>query len=258
MLARHSRKYGYSNIYHVMIRGNNKMEIFYDDEDCRKFLKILEENRKKWNFYLLAYCLMVNHVHLLIFDPNKELASIMKCIDTSYAIFFNRKYDRVGYLFQNRFKSKCVNDVGYLERVIKYIHQNPVKAFICDVDEYKWSSFNEYSKLSDNIDYQVCFDLLGYENLKLEEALKNFIDFNMIKTYNYEEEADCEFEKFLTDENAYTTIKEVLYKNSIESILDISKKERNCVIRKIKKIKCISNRQIADFFNLSRDLVAKL
>lgn len=258
MLARRPRKYGYSNIYHVMIRGINKNKIFYDDADYKKFLTVLEENRERWNFSLLAYCLMANHVHLLIYDPDKEMARFMKGIEISYALFFNQKYERVGYVFQNRFKSKCVNDSGYLERVIKYIHQNPEKAFICDIDKYKWSSFNDYTELCDNVDYQVCFGLLGYENLTLKEALKKFVDFNKIKTYNYEEEAECEFERYIGDENANMAIKDVLNEVGIHDITKISKKERNMVIRRIKKIKCISNKQIANFFGIGRESVAKM
>ena len=234
-----------------MIRGINKQRIFYDEMDCRKFLKVLKENKKRNNYCLLAYCLMPNHVHFLIFDPERNLSNIMSGIEISYASFFNKKYQRIGNVFQDRFKSKCVDESGYFERVIRYIHQNPEKAKICKTEEYKWSSFSEYTIFGDIIDYKKCFELLGYKDRAQKECLKKFIDFNTIKSYNYEEEVECEFENSLCDSDAEEVMLDVLYRNGIYDVSTMEKRIRDKYIHKLKKMKYIKNDQIANFFNLS-------
>lgn len=131
--------------YHVMLRGNEKRNIFIDDSDKNKFLDTLSRMKNKYDFLLEAYCLMNNHVHLLINDNNNDISLFMKSINVSYANYFNKKYQRVGHLFQDRFLSQIVTDDNYLIAVSAYIHNNPVKAKIVKSPEhYRWSSMNGY------------------------------------------------------------------------------------------------------------------
>jgi putative transposase len=144
-MPRHARKKSKTGVYHVMVRGINKEIIFHDDEDRRKFLYILAKVKEGYPFELLGYCLMNNHVHLLIREGTENISQIMKRIGTRYAIYFNSKYDRKGHLFQNRFRSERVEDEEYLLTVLRYIHQNPVKAFLVnDTKDYLWSSYRAY------------------------------------------------------------------------------------------------------------------
>ena len=95
--------------------------------------------------HVYAYCLMGNHVHLLLKEGSQTIGDIMKRITSSY-VYYNHKYDRVGHLFQERFKSQPVNDFSYIITLLRYIHQNPLKAMLVDsMDEYEWSSWQEYN-----------------------------------------------------------------------------------------------------------------
>lgn len=153
-MSRKNREKSPNGVYHVMIRGINKQDIFVDDADYRIFIKILKDNifiqkeffkdAKIQSFRLFSYCLMTNHVHLLIQEVDEPLALSMKRICTRYAIYFNMKYMRVGHLFQDRFRSEPCNDANYFFTLVRYIHQNPVKAGICQTaEQHPWNSWNE-------------------------------------------------------------------------------------------------------------------
>lgn len=155
-MPRSARKLSNSGIYHVMLRGINHQQIFEDEEDNMIFIKTLKECKEKCGYKILAYCLMGNHVHLLIRNEDMELGQIFKHIGVRYVHWYNTKYERTGHLFQDRFKSEPVEDDAYLITVIRYIHQNPVKAGICrNPEEYPYSSIHEYQKEADIVDVSV-------------------------------------------------------------------------------------------------------
>ena len=142
-MSRNARKKSEIGIYHVMLRGIDKMNIFLCDSDYYIFLNHIKMAKERSNFLLLAYCLMTNHVHLLIKEGNEDLGDIIRRIAVGYAQYFNNKNGRIGHLFQNRFRSEPVNDERYLLVLLRYIHQNPVKAGIVkSIHEYKWSSYS--------------------------------------------------------------------------------------------------------------------
>lgn len=144
-MPRRAREKSNSGIYHIMLRGINKQMIFKDEEDQVKFVQVLKECKEISGYKLFAYCLMGNHVHLLIKEEKEELEQIFKRIGTRYVYWFNNRYQRIGHLFQDRFKSEPVDDDAYFLTVLRYIHQNPVKAGLCrEISAYKWSSYNDY------------------------------------------------------------------------------------------------------------------
>lgn len=144
-MPRQARKRAESGIYHIMLRGINQQQIFEDEEDNHKFLQLLNECKEISGFKLLAYCLMGNHIHLLIREGAEPLEQVFKRIGSRFVYWYNVKYQRVGHLFQDRFKSEPVDNDSYLLTVIRYIHQNPVKAGICAKPEgYPYSSWQEY------------------------------------------------------------------------------------------------------------------
>ncbi|WP_404330329.1 transposase [Mesobacillus maritimus] len=108
VMPREARQKSTSGVYHVMLRGANRQEIFHDDEDRMKFLNCLKKYKGIAKFNLYAWCLMDNHVHLLLKEGEEELATTMKRIGVSYVSFYNWKYCTTGHLFQDRFKSECV------------------------------------------------------------------------------------------------------------------------------------------------------
>ena len=144
-MARKPRTPSKTGIHHIMLRGINKQIIFHDKEDSYKFLKILSQTKEKLNFDIFAYCIMNNHVHLLIKEKEIPIGKIVGTVASKFATWYNTKYERVGYLFQDRFKSEAVETNEYFLTVIRYIHQNPVKAGLCkSVGEYEFSSYNEF------------------------------------------------------------------------------------------------------------------
>ena len=144
-----------TGIYHVMLRGINRQDIFEEPEDYWAFIKILAAVQERLEddlvtrsttCHIYAYCLMPNHVHLLLCEKNWTLGKVVKSLAASYAFFFNKKYGRLGHLFQDRFKSEPCNDSSYFMTLFRYIHQNPVKAgLVSRAEEYEYSSWgNDY------------------------------------------------------------------------------------------------------------------
>jgi len=128
--------------HHVFGRGIEKRVIFTDDQDRKAFLKRLGENLQRWNLACFAWALMPNHFHLMIHSRTGELPSCMRCLLTGYSLYFNRRHDRVGHLFQNRYQSKVITKEPYLKAAVRYVHLNPVRSRIRtfrDLVEYPWT-----------------------------------------------------------------------------------------------------------------------
>ena len=143
-----SHKGGY---YHVFNRGNRKQDIFLEKSDYLKYLEKLREYKKKYNISIICYCLMPNHFHLLL-RQNSDIPiyKFMHALHTSYSIYFNQTHDKVGRMFQGRFKQKEINKDEYLSLVTSYIHFNPVKDGLTEeLDNYQWSSYLDYIGLRD-------------------------------------------------------------------------------------------------------------
>jgi putative transposase len=164
--------------YHIYNRGHNKQSIFLHYKDYQRYLTRLEEYLEKHPVSLLAYCLMPNHIHLLIRQDDEEsVERFIHRLHTSYTMYFNRKYERVGSVFQGRFRAKLVETDEYLLHVSRYIHLNPceiLRAHHPDtkLENYPWSSYPQYVGSSE---YTVCNTsvIYGYYNGTTEEqALK--------------------------------------------------------------------------------------
>jgi len=144
-MARMPRKTSKTGYYHIMMRGNNKEFIFEKDIDKRYFLKLLKTVVEEGLISVAAWCIMDNHVHLIIKSEPKELAKSLASINTKFAMKYNNKNERIGHVFQERFKSQVIEDEKYLLKAIRYVHQNPVSAdIVSNISEYKWSSYNLY------------------------------------------------------------------------------------------------------------------
>ncbi|MGN0494089.1 MAG: transposase [Acutalibacteraceae bacterium] len=163
-MPRKARKKSETGIYHVIFRGINQQQIFEDSEDYGKFLKILKDCKAISEFKIFAYCLMGNHIHLLIQEDKEPIEQVMKRIATRFVYWYNIKYRRAGHLFQDRFKSEPVEDDAYFLTVIRYIHQNPIKAGISDNLDYEYSSYNEFTDVPDIVDCDFVFDMVLKED----------------------------------------------------------------------------------------------
>ena len=144
-MPRQARKKSESGIYHVILRGVNRQDIFYADSDKSRFVSTLSRFSKETGVEFIAYCLMSNHVHLLI-RSGEQTDLLIKKIASSYVYYFNRKYRRVGHLFQDRFRSEAVDTDAYLLTVTRYILLNPQKAGISVPENYPWSSWSELNR----------------------------------------------------------------------------------------------------------------
>ena len=160
-----------------MIRGINQQNIFADDEDHEKFMDILDRYRKKVEYEIYAYCLMGNHVHLLIKEGKEALSNTMKRIGTSYVYWYNWQYNRKAHLFQDRYKSEAVEYDAYFLTVLRYIHNNSLKAGLTDhLESYKWSSYQEYTSKTRIVN--VNFTLALFDKDK-DKAIVKFKKFNV-------------------------------------------------------------------------------
>lgn len=132
-------------VYHVVTRGNNRQAIFKDKQDRSGYLKRLFHYCGEKEVRLLSYCLLFNHVHLLLETPKGNLSKLMQPFQTSYTAYFNRRHERTGHVFEQRYKAYLVDRDSYLLQVSRYIHLNPVEArLVKRPQDYRWSSYMDY------------------------------------------------------------------------------------------------------------------
>lgn len=144
-MPRKARERSASGVYHIMMRGINRQQIFLDNDDRDRFLFTIKQFKVQGRFEIYAYCLMGNHIHLLLKELSDTVGQVMKRICGSYVHWYNKKYSRVGHLFQARFRSEAVNDITYLMTVFRYIHHNPLKAgYTAAIEDYEWTSYHDY------------------------------------------------------------------------------------------------------------------
>lgn len=253
-MARQARIKSNSGIYHVMIRGINKEKIFLRDADKAKLIKEIKNIRSEEDFSLIAYCIMDNHLHLLIKENDNNLAVIMKKINVRYAMYFNKLQERCGYVFQNRFRSEAVEDDKYLLGVIRYIHNNPVKASMTnDLTNYKWSSVNDY--INGNVTL-LCEKYINYI-LNLFANTNEFIKFhnksdNNLYIDTYEEEQNN------INYIVQNTIEEFTDKNGLIDYKEFTQAHRDKLAKILLNLNLITQYEVAEICNLSLNKVKEI
>jgi len=245
-----------------MLRGNERKDIFIDEEDKGKFIKTIFKKKADDAFKLYAYCIMNNHVHLVIKEQNEPISRIVKKITTSYAYYFNEKYKRVGHLFQDRYKSETIEDEPYLLSVIRYIHNNPEKAEITKKEKYKWSSYSNYIDiLNHHIEIPEIKEMLELFSSDIEKALKEFIHYSN----KYEEKNFLEMKETIKseidEENVNEYINGYLKSKNLKKE-DLKRREHNKqkedLIQQLKKRSNLSKRKIAILIGVNRETVRKV
>jgi len=255
-MPRQARIQSPTNYYHVMMRGNNRENIFNQNEHKKFFLDSLKKQDEDQFIDIAAYCLMDNHVHIVVKANIFDLAKAIKSINIKYAMNFNQKRDRIGHVFQDRFKSETIKDDKYLMQVIRYIHNNPVKARMVKLPEnYNWSSYNDYINENSKIKSQQKEFILGYFSNNIEQ----FAEFHKQKdSLEYLEiKEDIERERF---EQGQEIISEY-FKN--KGLIDAKQVLKNQVyleeiIQKLLKGSRLSHRQIANLIGISNNIVHKV
>lgn len=158
---RTARAISKSGYYHVILRGDGKRQIFEDDFDRRAFLGLVESCLVARGVDVVAWCLMSNHVHLVVCDTEENLSEAVGSLAMRYARRFNARTGHVGHVFQERFKSSPIESDAYLLEAVRYVHNNPEKSGICRAEEYPWSSYSEYAAGPKICDTEVILDMLG-------------------------------------------------------------------------------------------------
>ncbi len=231
-----------------MLRGVNGQQIFEEQEDCDKFLQVLKDCKAISGFKLFAYCLMGNHIHILLQETSEPIELVMKRIATRFVYWYNIKYGRAGHLFQDRFKSEPIENDAYFLTVLRYIHQNPIKAGICkNVAEYENGSYNEYFKKSYLIDSDFVFEIIAKED---------FAVFNNEKVFDSCLDVEDNPKVKVTDEQAKRIIEKISKcKNAAEfQALNIKLRDRYL---NLFKEKGLSIRQISRLTGTSYYIVQK-
>lgn len=256
-IPRTAREKSESGIYHVILRGTNRQKIFYDENDRQRFLDTLKRYKTGHAYNMLGWCLMGNHIHLLLQEVEADLAATMKRIGVSYAGYYNRKYNTTGHLFQDRYKSEAVEIDEYLLAVLRYIHQNPVKAGIVKHPaEWEWSSclgyYGDTIYPSELLDSELILSMFSESK---DVAIESF------KRFNEAENMDICLEETdvvrLSDEKAREEIIKKIAPFSIMEIKSLKKEQRDEVLTRIKKIKGLTQRQAARILGISPNLIFK-
>ena len=187
-MPRFPRNYLKTSFFHVMSQGINKNFIFEDSIDIKFYIKNMYEIKDKYNVKIIAYCIMNNHVHMLLETAGVEnLCKYMQCLNTRFGQYYNKKYKRVGYVFRDRYKAEGIYSEKQLYNCIKYIYDNPVKAEICKKpEEYEFSNYKKIDFIDDEeyafIDVEedkeiICEKLvkefLNKKKMKMEEVREN-------------------------------------------------------------------------------------
>lgn len=247
-MPRQARKKSESGMYHIMLRGINRQVIFEDSEDSEVFLETIALYKAEFNCGIYAYCLMRNHVHLLIKIDEDKLQHFMRKVGAKYVYWYNWKYNRIGGLFQDRYKSEPVEDDGYFLTVLRYIHQNPIKAEICErVEDYKESSYNEYINPKHN---QLTDTGFALSTISKEQ----FIEFN--KEANDDKCLEISEIIRVNDNEAKAIIYEMSKCGNASEFHALPEEKRNVYLRELRS-KGLSARQIERLTGISRGLVLR-
>ena len=177
-MARRPRIELEGGLYHIIARGNNRQEIFHSDEDHKKFLSLIAVQKTKLPFFLYAYCLMTNHVHLLIERMTDDIGRIMQRVLTGYSQYYNRRHRNVGHVFQGRHKAILCQSDKYLGELVRYIHLNPVRAkMVRKAERYPFSSQRVYLGMEANtlVDVDPVLRLFGARKQKARENFAQFV-----------------------------------------------------------------------------------
>ncbi|MBQ6508028.1 MAG: transposase, partial [Flexilinea sp.] len=238
-MARYGRKNSAYGYYHIMVRGVNRQDIFLDDCDRTRFIDTLKRFSFETKTDIIVYCLMTNHVHLLVSAPDGPDV-FMKKLSSSYVYYFNHRYGRIGHLFQDRFKSEAIESDDYLLTAARYILQNPQKAGICKASNYQWSNWKDIAFLSGFTKPQLLYDLAA-GNCPLQDYLLADNDDICL---------DIDTNAQMPDLEAEIKIKQILGNINLKNV---SKETRNHLLVQMKDAG-ITAVQIEKFIGISRHI----
>lgn len=269
-MPRRARLISPTRIYHVMLRGIDRRNIFMEDDDFLSFLQCLKIAQTKDALEIMAYCLMDNHVHLIVREEEYGMLSIsMHRIANAYAKYHNQKYERCGHLFENRFKSEIIDTDRYFLRALRYVHRNPILAsMVTAVGAYPWSSHQDYlnayatNTASSDKKLQKKPPLIETSRLMTRlPQLENYLNF-----MNAEDGDDAEGASqnlhLLEDRKRDAISDSALHKVLIETydlrnFHSFNRQSRDAMIKEISRLHDTSARQLARVLQITRAMVQR-
>ncbi len=235
-------------IFHIIVRGINHSAIFLEDADKKYYLFLLSKFAKENSIVIYAYVLMGNHVHLLIKDNKCKMSRFVKQVAVKYVAFFNEKYERSGNMFQDRFRSEIVQSDRYFMSVLRYIHQNPIKAGLeSKIGAYKWSSYLEYINEGNIVQKDFTLELF-------DGNLGKFIKFSMESNTSFKSSIDI-FVKKIKDEELIEYVYEK-YNLRLSNLQPLSPKKLTEILRALKK-RGATIRQLERLFQIPKSTLAR-
>lgn len=248
-MPRAPRQQSVTNVYHVTMRGIGKRIIFEDDADRNRFLNRLRSYIDVSSLEILAWCLMDNHVHLILKAEFDDLKRTMHGLSTSYANYYNSVHDHVGSVFQGRYDSIPIESDAQLAACIRYVHLNPTAAKICAPEDYPWSSYLQYLGGEGFCSTQLFSGM--FDNLA---AIQTFHD----TSNGIDEIIDFgSYRRRLTDEEAFAAATEIFGEHFVEAIPNMEKSERNDAIRRLYAVG-LSGKQIERLTGVGRGIINRV
>lgn len=245
-MSRKPRVYCQSEIYHIIMRGNNQQMLFLSKRDRLFFLQRLKKYSSELNIELYAYCLMNNHVHLLIGKANNSLSLFIQKLANSYVYYFNSKYERSGHLFQGRFKSEPIQTDEYFKTALRYILQNSQLAGLGKFQTYQWNSFRHI--LNDTNQKIICTEVIFNIFHSKENAL------NFVSQTTYDTCMEYENKLRINDSKAMQIIHKISKANNSLKLLQLPLEEQKEKV-KILKSYGLSCNQILRLTGISKKII---
>lgn len=252
-MARTARLKSVSGMYHIMARGLNKQDIFLDVGDRMHYLDTLMQVKQKTNCQVYAYCLMSNHVHLLLAEGSDSgVGEFMQRLGSSYVLWFNHKYERLGYLFHDRFRSEAIETNDSVREVMRYIHQNPVKAgMVASCGQYVWSSYLAYMSGKEHqtglTDIERGLNLYG----SIEQFVASHTELED-KPF-----VEAEYRTRVTPRQLAAAAKRILKDTPVSAVKGMPSAERNAVLHALKAIPGVTCTQIAYLTGVNKKMVER-
>ena len=182
-------------LYHLTVRGNAQQAIFLDDHDRERFLEGLSRQVETHGVRLYLFCLMTNHLHLMVETPRANLSAFMSGLLTGYTVYFNLRHQRSGHVTQGRYGAKLVEGERYLDKLSRYIHLNPVNwegiwdmpltERLCVLREYRWSSYRSYigqDKRWPWVTYGPVLATMGGKKRSQEDTYRDYVERGLAET----------------------------------------------------------------------------
>ncbi|QCX34355.1 transposase [Caloramator sp. E03] len=238
-MPRLAREKSFDSIYHIMVKSISEVNLYIDENDKAKYLDFMKKAQDQFEFRVYSYCLMDNHAHFIIDANGADISKIMHFINYKYAMYFNKRYERHGHLFQDRFKSKIVKDDRYLLALTAYVHFNAtdIKEYKTNPQDYPFSSLGIF--LAQRVDEFELIDkdfILSIFSLKDAAARAMYRDL----IFKVKSLVDAQKEEFKNEPTEYRSMRTVLVRDlSPDRIIDIIIRKFNIdkLMLKIKRAK---------------------